>query len=386
MLLGTILRPVQTGGDGIGLLLIEDRDGLGAQLGATDSVEHVVERKGHVGAGQRELAVIGVGERQTQVLNEVLDHKAGFVVAIERLGRQALHGAGLAGAAQDHLTGLLQIKAAQLGKRQRIGHADHAGAQRHLVGELGSLALASTVEAADVGRKGGKDVADRGDVVLGGAHDGRERAGDSTGLAAGDGAVKRHAAGNLGGLGNIARELGRARGEVDQDRARLCAREQAVARQVELLDLGGITHHGKDDVGVRHGICRRIGPNGTALDKRGGLGLSAVVDRDGIAGIQDVAGNGGTHDSGADKCDGELVCHETFPFGLGVITRLNTRCQRWAVSRGRLRPRYLPTDRARGGRCGRKATPCRRGSCPKTRKPPCRGPRASQWWGPQSCG
>lgn len=37
---------------------------------------------------------------------------------------------------------------------------------------------------------------------------------------------------------------------------------------------------------------------------------------------------GGTHDSGADKCDGELVCHETFPFGLGVITRLNTRCQR----------------------------------------------------------
>lgn len=27
MLLGTILRPVQTGGDGVGLLLIEDRDG-----------------------------------------------------------------------------------------------------------------------------------------------------------------------------------------------------------------------------------------------------------------------------------------------------------------------------------------------------------------------
>lgn len=58
MLLGTILRPVQTGGDGIGLLLIEDRDGLGAQLGAADGVEHVVERKGHVGAGQRKLAVI----------------------------------------------------------------------------------------------------------------------------------------------------------------------------------------------------------------------------------------------------------------------------------------------------------------------------------------
>ena len=61
VLLWTILRPVQTGGDGIGLLLIEDRDGLGAQLGATDGVEHVVERKGDIGAGQRELAVIGVG-------------------------------------------------------------------------------------------------------------------------------------------------------------------------------------------------------------------------------------------------------------------------------------------------------------------------------------
>lgn len=34
MLLGAILRPVQTGGDGVGLLLVENRDGLGAQLGA----------------------------------------------------------------------------------------------------------------------------------------------------------------------------------------------------------------------------------------------------------------------------------------------------------------------------------------------------------------
>ena len=38
MLLGTILRPVQTGGDGVSLLLIEDRDGLGAQLGTTDGI------------------------------------------------------------------------------------------------------------------------------------------------------------------------------------------------------------------------------------------------------------------------------------------------------------------------------------------------------------
>ena len=328
MLLGTILRPVQTGGDGVGLLLIEDRDGLGAQLGATDGVEHVVKRKGHVGAGQRKLTVVGIGERQAQILNEVLDHKAGLVVAVERLGRQALHGAGLAGATQDHLTGLLKIKAAQLGKRQRVCHADHAGAQRHLVGELGSLALAGAIEAADGCRKGGKDVADRRDVVPGGAHDSRERAGDGTRLAAGDGAVKRHATGDLGGLGNIARQLGRARGKVDQDRTGLSAREQTVTRQVELLDLGGITHHGKDDVGVRRGICRRIGPDGTALNERCSLGLGAVVDRDGIASVQNVAGDGGTHNSGADKCDGELVCHETFPFGLGVVTRLNTRCQR----------------------------------------------------------
>ena len=258
----------------------------------------------------------------------MLDHKAGLVVAVERLGRQTLHGAGLAGTTQDHLAGLLQVKAAQLGKCHGVCHADHAGAQRHLVGELGSLALAGAVKAADGCRKGGKDVADRGDVVLGSAHDSRERAGDSTRLAAGDGAVKRHATRNLGGLGNVTGELGRARGEIDQDRARLGARKQAVARQIELLDLGGIAHHGKDDIGVRHGLGRRIGPDGAALDKRGGLGLGAVVDRDGVAGVQDVAGDGGTHDSGADECDGELVCHETFPFGLGVVTRLNTRCQR----------------------------------------------------------
>ena len=334
VLLGTILRPVKTGGDGVGLLLVEHRDGLGAQLGATDGIEHVVEGKGHIGAGQRELAVVGVGERQAQVLNEVLDHKAGLEVAVERLGRQALHGAGLAGATQDHLAGLLQIETAQLGKCHGIGHADHAGAQRYLVGELGSLALASAIEAADVGRKGGKDVANRGDVVLGGTHDSRERAGDRARLAAGDGAVKRHTAGDLGSLGNVAGELGRARGEVDQDRARLGAGQQAVARQVELLDLGGIAHHGKDDIGVCRGFGRRIGPDGAALDERGGLGLGAVVDRDGIAGVQNMTGDGGTHDSGADECDGELVCHETFPFGLGVVTRLNTRCQRLGCELG----------------------------------------------------
>ena len=258
----------------------------------------------------------------------MLDHKAGLVIAVERLGRQALHSTGLAGAAQDHLTGLFQIEAAQLGKRHGVRHANHAGAQRHLVGELGSLALAGAVEAADGCRKGRKDVADRRDVVLGSAHDSRKRAGDSTRLAAGNGAVKRHATGNLGGLGNVARQLRRARGEVDQDRAGLSAREQTVTRQVELLDLGGITHHGKDNVGVRRGICRRISPDGTALNERCSLGLGAVVDRDGVAGVQNVAGDGGTHNSGADKCDRELVCHETFPFGLGVITRLNTRCQR----------------------------------------------------------
>ena len=173
--------------------------------------------------------------------------------------------------------GSFQVKAAQLGKCHGVCHADHAGAQRHLVGELGSLAFAGTVEAADVGRKGGKDIADRSDVVLGGAHDSRKRAGDSTRLAAGDGAVKRHAAGNLGGLGNITGELGRARGEVDQHRAGLGAREQAVARQVELLDLGGIAHHGKDDIGVRHGVGRRIGPNGTALNERYSLDLVRLL-------------------------------------------------------------------------------------------------------------
>lgn len=71
-----------------------------------------------------------------------------------------------------------------------------------------AAALAGAIEAADICRKGGKDVADRGDIVLGGAHDSRKRAGDSTRLAAGDGAVKRHAAGNLGGLGDVARQLG----------------------------------------------------------------------------------------------------------------------------------------------------------------------------------
>ncbi len=101
------------------------------------------------------------------------------------------------------------------------------------------------------------------------ARDGSERAGDGTGLATRHRAVERRAVAHRCSLGDIARKRGRARGEVDENGTGLGGREQAVARQVELLDILGITHHREDDVRIAHCLCgrgrpRRLAPRAAA--------------------------------------------------------------------------------------------------------------------------
>ena len=325
---GRVERPVETGGHGLGLLLVEQGDGLSAELAAADSVEHVVQGKGGVGAGQGDLFLLGHGKCQAQVLQEVLDHKARLPVAHERLGRQRVHGAGAARAAQDHLAGLVEVEAGLLGKGERVGHAHHGGRERDLVGELCRLALAGSAKAVDLGGERLEDRADGLDVGLGRADDQRERARDGAGVAAGDRAVKGVLAVGLGRLGDIARELGGAGSEVDQVGAGLGSSEQTVAGKINLLDVGRVAHHGKHHVGVLGGLSRAIGPDGTAGNEVVGLGLGAVVDAHGVASVQDVPGDGRAHDAGADECDLELLlCHKSLFSDLRVSNvRLSGRC------------------------------------------------------------
>ena len=86
-------RPIEAGGNRIALLLIEKGDCLRAQLGATDSVEHVVEGVRGIGAGKGDLLLLGLLERQTDVFDEVLHHEARLPIAVERLGRKGVHSA-----------------------------------------------------------------------------------------------------------------------------------------------------------------------------------------------------------------------------------------------------------------------------------------------------
>ena len=206
-----------------------------------------------------------------------------------------------------HLARLGKIEVHLLGEGKGVGHAHHARGKRHLVGELCSLALARAAKAVNLGGERLEDVADGLDALIRCADDQREGTGDSTGIAAGHRAVEGMLAVGLGGLSDITSELGSARGEVDKVSAGLGGSQQAVAGKIDLLNVCRITHHGEDDIGVLGSSGGAIGPHGTARHKVIGLGLGAVVDGDGIAGIQDVAGDGRAHDARSDECDRQLL-------------------------------------------------------------------------------
>ena len=78
------------------------------------------------------------------------------------------------------------------------------------------LAFAGTVEAEDTRGEGLEHRADRGDIALRRAGDTRQRAGDRAGLATRDRQVEREAVLDTRRFGDIARQLGRTRGEIDQ--------------------------------------------------------------------------------------------------------------------------------------------------------------------------
>ncbi len=59
LVLGSVKRPIQARGDGFGLLLGQQGDGLGAHAADADGVEHVVQGERGIGAGQGELLLLG---------------------------------------------------------------------------------------------------------------------------------------------------------------------------------------------------------------------------------------------------------------------------------------------------------------------------------------
>ena len=244
----------------------------------------------------------------------MLGHKAGLVVAVKRLGRQRRRGAGAAGARGHEVQDLGGLDAALLGQGKRVGVAHHTRRQAHLVAELGRLAGARSIKEEHLGREGLEDGQHRLHVLLGRAQDKREGAVDRALLATGHGTVEGVLVLDLGGLVDVAGQLRRAGGEVDQPGALLGGADQAVGGEVNVLDVVGVAHHGKDDVGVRGGLSRAFCPRSAAIDQALGLLLGAVVDAHRVAGVHDVAGNGGAHDAGANEGDLLLSRAHLLPF------------------------------------------------------------------------
>jgi uncharacterized protein (DUF697 family) len=77
------LGPVEAGRRAGGLVLVEEAYCLGAQARAANLVQHVVEGVGSLGAGQGDFCVLGLRERQPQVLAQVLHKEARLEVALE---------------------------------------------------------------------------------------------------------------------------------------------------------------------------------------------------------------------------------------------------------------------------------------------------------------
>ena len=302
-----VQRPVETSGDGVGLLLVQQGDRLRAHTGSADSIQHVVQSERGIGAGKRDLLLLRDLQREPEVLDEVLDHEAGLVIAVERLGRELLHHARRARTTANHLTRLLGVQTALLREGEGIRHTHHGSAEGDLVRELSRLALAGAAEAEQRAGERLDERANGFDVTLGGADDRRERAGDRTGLAAGNGAIEGVLAAHLRRLGDIARQLRGAGRQIDEVATRLRGGEQAVARQIQLLDILRITDHGEHHVSVLHRQGGAVRPHGTAVDKALGLRARTVVDAQGVTRIEQVAGDGRTHDAGADEGDLEIL-------------------------------------------------------------------------------
>ena len=200
-----------------------------------------------------------------------------------------------------HVERLGNVEAALLGEGHGVCVAHHARGKRDLVAELGRLALAGAAHVVDLVREGLKDGQHGCGVALLGTHDERERARLGTGVAAGHGAVEGMLVLDLAGVVDVLGELCRGGREVNQVGTLLRGAHQPVRREVDVLDVRGVAEHGEDDVRVCGCLGGGVGPVRALGEKPLGLRLGAIVHREVVAGIQDVAGDRGTHDAGADE-------------------------------------------------------------------------------------
>jgi hypothetical protein len=237
-----------------------------------------------------------------------VDPEAGGELARPHPGGLALqHGAAREPAAE-HLRGGLGVDAVGLQEHQGLGEQLDVAGHDQLVGRLHRLAGAGGADVHD-GAAHDVEVRPRRLDVLGGPtdHD-RERALLRAGLAAAHGRVDHADAALVPRLRDGAGHVGADRGAVDVQGAGLRGGVDAVVApspmsQRDVLDVRAVRHHRDHDLGVAHGVGHAARGPPAPLHESVHGGAGTVVAHHVVAGVDQVAGHGGTHDAEADEGD-----------------------------------------------------------------------------------
>ena len=106
---------------------------------------------------------------------------------------------------------------------------------------------------------------------------------------------------------------------VDDDGVVLDAVNDAVIAEDDFFDVGGVGDHDDDYGGLLGDFPGGVGDGGAFGGGFGGLAAGAVVDGEGVAGLDEVEAHGEAHDAESDESDGGFVGHcVSFRGGVGV--------------------------------------------------------------------
>ncbi|MPL79213.1 hypothetical protein SDC9_25088 [bioreactor metagenome] len=261
--------------------LAQPRDqARGVPAGAAHGLHLLVELVDQRRDRQARPGLVGGGEADPQILAHPVDGKA--EVEFARLHRLSAvrHLPAARRALADRLDHIRDRQPGLLGEMQRLGEPLHQPRDGDLVAHLGQLAgagLAHPPAGLGIGRN---HRLGRGIIRLGAAAHHRQHAVLGPRLPARDRRVDKAKAHLSGQRRQFARDLGRHRGVVDEDRVRPHAGESALVAETDGAQVVVIADAGHDEIGARGGRGRR-GRGAPAMARHPGLGLGrrAVVDR-----------------------------------------------------------------------------------------------------------
>jgi AsmA-like C-terminal region len=243
--------------------------------------------------------------RDAVVLSIQLRAESRLVVPVQDPFTVDLEHAARRESAEQRVAHLRRVDAGLPRQRERLADGDQRAADHHLVAHLADLPGARVADADDAFGipHGVQDRLHRREGAGVAANHDRQRAAHRADLAAADRRIEQRRAMTARRLGEPPRHGGRDAAAVDQDRARLDRREDAVGPLEHLLHVWRIGQH-RDDP---HG-CRGYGGRGARARRAGGDELvnrsrAAAVHDEAEAPLEEVLRHGLAHEPQSDEAN-----------------------------------------------------------------------------------